>query len=240
MVDLDSKAILHAKNPDLKLLPASTTKIMTGLIALENYDLDDIVTIDTLDSEGQVMELELDEKITVKNLLYGLLVQSGNDAASALANHYPGGESEFVKAMNQKLTDLNLHDTQFQNPSGLDNYGHYTTVHDLALLSVEVIKNQQFLKFVNTQSITVNDTSGEISHELETINQLLGKVPGLKGLKTGWTELAGECLVTYTERQGQQVVVVVLGSLDRFGESKTLIDWAFTNHRWESQPEATH
>lgn len=240
VVDLDSKALLMQVNPNLKLLPASTTKIMTGLIALENYDPDDIVTIKSVDIEGQTMKLELGEKITVENLLFGLLVQSGNDAAIALSEHYPGGKKEFIKAMNDKLKELNLNDTQFQNPTGLDNYGHYTTVHDLALLSAEALKNKHFLDFVNTTNITVTDVEGEITHELETINQLLGEIPGLKGIKTGWTELAGECLVTYTKRGSKQIIAVVLGSSNRFGESATLIDWAFTNHQWKGQPEATH
>ena len=240
VVDLDSKALLYQKNPDLKLLPASTTKIITALIALEEYDLDDVVTVNSVKVEGQTMELEFGEKITVENLLYGLLVQSGNDAAVALAQHYPGGEEEFIKAMNTKLKKLNLHDTQFQNPTGLDNYGHYTTVHDLSLLSAEALKNDTFKKIVNTPKITVTDTTREIEHELETINDLLGKIPGLKGIKTGWTELAGECLVTYTKRNSKEIIVVVLGSQDRFGESETLIDWSFTNHQWATPSEAIH
>ena len=240
VVDLDSKALLFQKNPDLKLLPASTTKIMTALIALEEYDLDDVVTVNSVNVEGQTMELEFGEKITVENLLYGLLVQSGNDAAVALAQHYPGGEEEFIKAMNNKLKELNLHDTQFQNPTGLDNYGHYTTVHDLSLLSTQALKNDTFKKIVSTSNLTVTDVTGEIEHELETINDLLGKIPGLKGIKTGWTELAGECLVTYTKRNSREIIVVVLGSQDRFGESETLIDWSFTNHQWATPPEAIH
>ncbi len=240
VVDLDSRAILFSKNPDQKLLPASTTKIMTALVALDNYDLDDIVTINNLNGNGQAMKLELKEKITVENLLYGLLVQSGNDAATALADFHPDGESGFVKAMNQKAKNLNLHDTQFQNPSGLDNFGHYTTVHDLSLLAVEAMKNKTFQKMVNTQRITVSDVSNTITHELETINQLLGKVPGVIGVKTGWTEISGECLVTFTKRDNRKIITVILGSLDRFGESESLINWSFTNHQWEDLPEAIH
>ncbi len=238
VVDVDSKALLVSKNPDLKLLPASTTKIMTALVALDNYDLDDYVTINQLNVEGQLMDLELGERITVENLLYGLLVQSGNDAAIALANHHPDGKKAFIKLMNQKLTDLNLTNSQFQNPTGLDEYGHYTTVHDLSLLAAQAMQNQTFQKIVKTKSITVTDKSGEITHELEAINELLGHVPGLEGIKTGWTELAGECLVTYTKRENKDIIVVVLGSLDRFGESEQLIDWSFTNHQWSLVPEA--
>jgi serine-type D-Ala-D-Ala carboxypeptidase (penicillin-binding protein 5/6) len=241
VVDVNSKAILYTKNPDQKLLPASITKIMTALIALETYNLDDLVTVKSLEGvEGQIMELELGEQITVENLLYGLLVQSGNDAAIVLAQFHPEGRIGFVEAMNDKLVNLNLHDTQFQNPSGLDEYGHYTTVHDLSLFAAHAMESNTFTKMVNTQNITVFNTDHSIIHELETINQLLGKISGLKGVKTGWTELAGECLVTDTERGHREIITVVLGSLDRFGESQSLIDWAFTNHQWiEVQPN-TH
>jgi D-alanyl-D-alanine carboxypeptidase (penicillin-binding protein 5/6) len=233
VVDVDSKTILFNKNPDLKLLPASTTKIMTGLIVIENYDLDDIVTITSVSDTGQKMDLEIGERITVENLLYGLLVQSGNDAATALAQFHPDGQDAFIALMNQKLKDLNLHDTQFTNAAGLDAYGHYTTVHDLSLLAAVAMKNPQFKKIVSTQGITVSDVDQTIFHQLEAINELLGQIRGLAGIKTGWTELAGECLVTYIKRGDKQIITVVLGSQDRFGETQQLIDWAFTNHQWK-------
>jgi len=233
IVDVDSKTILFNKNPDLKLLPASTTKIMTGLIVIENYDLDDIVTITSVSGTGQKMDLEIGERITVESLLYGLLVQSGNDAATALAQFHPGGQDAFIALMNQKLKDLNLHDTQFTNAAGLDAYGHYTTVHDLSLLAAAAMKNPQFKKIVSTQGITVSDVDQTIFHQLEAINELLGQIRGLAGIKTGWTELAGECLVTYIKRGDKQIITVVLGSQDRFGETQQLIDWAFTNHQWK-------
>jgi len=232
VIDVKTKTILFDKNPDLKLLPASTTKIMTGLIVLENYDLNDVVLIESVNGTGQKMRLEMGERITVENLLYGLLVQSGNDAATALAQYYPQGQDAFIDLMNQKAKDLGLNHTQFTNSAGLDAYGHYTTVHDLGLLSAEAIKNRLFKKVVSTQAITVSDVDNTITHELETINDLLGNVPGLAGIKTGWTDLAGECLVTYTKRGNQEIITVILGSQDRFKESQTLIEWAFANHQW--------
>jgi len=240
IIDVNSKAILFQKNSDLKLLPASTTKIMTGLVALETYDLDDIVTIDTANGTGQTMELEVNERITVESLLYGLLVQSANDAATALAEFHPDGHDGFIVAMNQKAQDLHLFDTQFANPSGLDAYGHYTTVHDLSLLAAQAMENPIFKRIVSTQGITVSDVDNSIFHELEAINQLLGEIPGLAGIKTGWTELAGECLVTYTKRDTHEIIAVVLGSQDRFGETRQLIDWTFANHQWLEAPAATH
>lgn len=239
VIDVNSKTIMFKKNSDLKLLPASTTKVMTGLVVLETYDLDDIVTIDTLNGTGQTMELELNERITVENLLYGLLVQSANDAATALAEFHPDGQDGFIAAMNQKAKDLHLSNTQFANPSGLDAYGHYTTVHDLSLLAAQAMENPIFKRIVSTQGITVSDVTNSIFHELEAINQLLGEIPGLTGIKTGWTELAGECLVTYIKRGTHEIIVVILGSQDRFEETRQLIDWAFANHQWLEAPAAT-
>lgn len=239
VIDVDSKTVLFQKNPDLKLLPASTTKIMTALIALETYDLNDVITITTPVNTGQSMQLKTGEKITVENLLYGLLVASGNDAAVALAQNHPDGEDGFIAAMNQKAKILHLDNTHFTNAIGLDAYGHTTTVHDLALLTAEAIKTPTFKKIVATIGITVTDVDNTIVHELETINELLGKVPGVAGVKTGWTQFAGECLVAYTKRDNQEIITVVLGSFDRFAESASLINWAFSNHQWQ-ELEATH
>jgi D-alanyl-D-alanine carboxypeptidase len=239
VVDADTQAILMTKNADEPLPPASTTKIMTALVALDYYDLGQVLTIDKPHLSGQVMELEEGEKITVENLLYGLLVQSGNDAAKALADYYPGGEEAFVKAMNQKAQDLGLQNTQFKNPTGLDQFGHYTSVHDLVLLAAAAMRQPTFAKMVGTPAITVTDVDNTIVHELETLNDVLGVVEGLSGVKTGWTELAGECLVTYVERDGRAIITVVLASSDRFGESATLIDWVYQNFNWQAVPESS-
>ena len=234
VIDVDSKAIIYQKNPDLKLLPASTTKIMTALVALDNYKLSDIVTIGNIQVEPTNMNLIPGEKITVENLLYGLLVASANDSAVALAQFYPTGEAGFVAAMNQKAQDLHLDSTQFINPIGLDNYNHYTTVHDLSLLAAVVLQNSEFAKIVSTIAITVTDTDNTVIHELKNVNQLLGQVPGLAGVKTGLTQLAGECLVAYVQRDGHRIITVILDSSDRFGETRALIDWVFANYRWET------
>jgi D-alanyl-D-alanine carboxypeptidase len=236
VIDADSKAILLAKNPDEKLLPASTTKIMTALVALDKFALTDVVSVGDLTVEPMIMKLKSGERITVENLLYGLLVGSANDAAIALARFYPGGQAEFVKAMNQKARELHLESTQFTNPIGLDNVGHYTTSHDLSLLAAVAMQNPEFAKLVSTQAITVSDADNTVSHELTNVNQLLGKIPGLAGVKTGWTINAGECLVSYTVRNHRKIITVVLDSADRFGETAILIDWVWANHRWEEFP----
>ncbi|EFK96013.1 protein containing Peptidase S11, D-alanyl-D-alanine carboxypeptidase A domain [sediment metagenome] len=240
VIDADDKTILYSKNPDLKLLPASTTKIMTALVALQAYPLDKVIIIDSVHQTGQVMKLQPGEKITVENLLYGLLVNSANDAATILAQNYPGGEDEFIKAMNQKSRDLGLVNTNFTNASGLDAYGHFTTAHDLALIAAEAMKQPVFKKIVGTLGITVADVDNTVAHSLVTINELLGKVPGLSGVKTGWTEAAGECFVAFVLRDNHQIITVVLGSADRFGETQQLINWVYSNFSWRVVAPASH
>lgn len=242
VLDRDSAVLMYGKNDDVRLLPASTVKIMTALVALGNYGLDDVLTVREIAHQGQQsMNLIKGEKMTVANLLYGLLVASANDAAMVFAENYPGGSGAFVAAMNQKAKDLNLIATHFANPTGLDSdekgklladYS-YTTALDLARLAAVALRNDTIDQVVATPKITVTDISGRIIHDLDNINTLLGKVEGLKGLKTGWTEEAGECLVGYAERNGRGIISVILGSEDRFGETAKLIDWAFSNHQWE-------
>jgi D-alanyl-D-alanine carboxypeptidase len=239
VIDAESKVILFQKNPDQKLLPASTTKIMTALVVLDSYDLKKVIKIDTVHQTGQVMELEPGEKISVENLLYGLLVQSANDAATVLALNFPGGQDKFIEAMNDKAAALGLTRTHFTNSTGLDAYDHYTSAHDLALMGATAMRNPTFKKIVGTAGISVADTSNTVSHDLETINELLGVTPGLSGIKTGWAELAGECFVSFVSRGGHDLVTVVLGSADRFGETVTLIDWVYSNHRWQTVSPTT-
>jgi len=236
-IDLSSAAILYQKNPDYQMLPASTTKIMTALVALDHFKFSDVLTIkQASDSIGHSMNLIKGEKISVENLLYGILVESGNDAAFALASNYPGGYSAFVKAMNHKAQQLNLSNTHFRNVSGVEQWGHLTTVKDLSVLAKHALQNPTFAKMVNTKTITVKSEDGSTIHVLENINQLLGKVQGIKGVKTGWTENAGECLVSFVERNDRQIITVILKSQDRFGETEKLIDWVYSSYYWETAP----
>lgn len=233
----DSGTILHQINPDTRLHPASTTKIMTALTALDVYSPNDILTVKTGDQAiGQSVHLETGQQFTAKDLLYAILVASGNDAALTLAENYPdGGYSRFVELMNQKAKDLHLKNTSFTNVSGIEGGNHKTTVHDLAILTKEAINNPLFMEIVNTPQITITDTTNQTQYKLETTNQLLGKIEGLKGIKTGWTENAGECLITYVERNNKKIITVVLNSSDRFGETKQLIDWVYSHHAWPKQ-----
>jgi D-alanyl-D-alanine carboxypeptidase len=205
---------------------------MTALIILDKYSLDDVFTVKSVITDGRVMNLVQGEKLTVESLLYGTLVHSANDAAYALAENYPGGVQEFVNQMNKKAKELGLNNTNFTNPVGFDDPNHYTTANDLVALSVYAFQNKTIDKIVSTKSITVSDTTYTYFHELHNVNQLLGKVAGIAGLKTGYTQNAGEVLISVVKKNGESVLFAVLKSADRFGETEKLIDWVFNNFKW--------
>ncbi len=234
VVDVDSGVFLYTRNGEVLLAPASTTKILAALVVLDHYQLEDIVTVKTVASNGQVMGLVPGERMTVENLLYGMLIQSGNDAAYALAEHFPGGTPKFVEAMNAKAQELHLTKSTFTNPVGYDDPNHKMTPLDLARLARIALDNKTVAKMVAIPEITISDVTHTYFHPLKNINQLLGRIPGVGGIKTGWTEEAGENLVTLVERNGHRVIIVVLQSKDRFGETAKLIDWVFANYAWET------
>lgn len=233
-VDLDSAVVLYEKNADQRLLPASTTKIMTALVAFENYNLEQIVTVGRVNVIGQKMHLVMGEKISVRDLLYGLLVFSANDAAEVLAAQMPGGREAFIEAMNKKAVELHLEHSHFVNPTGLDAIDHYSSARDLVRVAEFAMRNQLFSDIVATKQMTVKSQDGKIVHPLKNINELLGKVDGVVGVKTGWTEGARENLVTLVNRDNKRILIALLGSQDRFGETKELIEWLYTNTHWKS------
>lgn len=230
--DSDSGVFLYKRNENVELSPASTTKLLTALVALENFSLDDVVTIKQMNIDGQSMGLVPGERITVENLLYGALIYSGNDAAWALSEYYPGGEPKFVEAMNAKGRDLHLTHSRFTNPVGYDDPNHKMTPEDLALLGEAALNNKTIAKMVAIPEITISDVTHTYFHQLKNVNQLLGKIPGVGGIKTGWTEGAGENLITLVERGGHKIIIVTLHSQDRFGDTSKLIDWTFGNYQW--------
>src|SRR5258706_423742 len=156
-----------------------------------------------------------------------------NDAAETLAQDYPGGYDAFINAMNTKAQDLSMTNSHFDNPVGLDGDGQRSTAKDLVRVSEVAMRNSEFAKVVGTKNITVHDDSTKFSYNLRNVNELLGSVPGVMGVKTGWTENARENLVTYIERDNHKIMIAILGSQDRFGETKELIDWIFTNYKWQ-------
>ena len=232
VLDVPSGIILYSKNSENRLSPASTTKIATALVAFDSYKLDDILEVKTIEGNGSSMGLVKGEKITFESLLYGLLVASANDAAVTLAENYPGGPDAFVGAMNKKVRFLKLHNTHFTNPTGFDYPGHYTSAQDLARLATVMLKDKTLAKIVATRAITVSDTSYTYFHDLKNVNQLLGDIPGVAGVKTGYTENAEECVVTLVKRDDHEVLTVVLRSEDRFRETNDLISWVFQNYKW--------
>src|SRR4030042_4518901 len=214
--DVDSGVYLYKRNEGELLAPASTTKLLTALVALDSYNLDDVVTVKTVMNDGQVMKLVSGERITVENLLFGALIHSGNDAAYALAEHYPGGVDKFVEAMNKKAKELHLDNSTFTNPVGYDDPNHKMTPIDLARLGSVALDNKVIAKMVAIPQITISDVTHTYFHPLKNVNELLGKIPGVGGIKTGWTEEAGENIITLIERNGHHVITVVLHSQDRF------------------------
>lgn len=234
VIDLGSGVPLYEKNPDAKLLPASTTKIITALVAMDVYNLDQIIKIPQgVRVEGQKIGLYEGEEMIVENLLNALLVYSANDAAEALAKSYPLGREAFINLMNIKAMELSMNNTHFYNPTGFDGEYQYSTAKDLVRATEVAMRNPIFSKIVGTKESVVTDVTGKNIYKIKNINKLLGEVEGVKGIKTGWTENARENLVTFVERDGHRVLIALLGSSDRFGETKELIDWIFSNYNWE-------
>jgi D-alanyl-D-alanine carboxypeptidase len=232
-IDLDSGISLYEKDPDKPFLPASTTKIVTALVAMEYYSLDSVLKVGKVKVDGQKMGLVKGEEISFLDLLHGLLIYSANDAAEVLAQNFPGGRDAFIAAMNAKVKNLGLINTHFTNPSGLEEKGHVSTAKDLVKVAAYAMKNPTFAKVVATKQRLVKSKDGKIKHKLVNINELLGKVDGVLGVKTGWTENARENLVTYVERNGHRLMIALLGSQDRFGETEELINWMFENYEWK-------
>ncbi|KKS96120.1 MAG: D-alanyl-D-alanine carboxypeptidase [Candidatus Gottesmanbacteria bacterium GW2011_GWA2_43_14] len=237
--DLESGVVMYAKNEKQTLFPASTTKIMTALVILDKFALDDVLSVKTVITSGRIMNLTSGEELTVEALLYGTLVHSANDAAYTLAENYPGGYDAFIDAMNRKAVELNLTDTHFTNPVGFDDANHYSTAEDLAKLAGYALDNKVIAKIVATRGITVSDVSYLYFHDLKNVNILLGRIAGLSGVKTGFTENAGEILISEVKKNGHSVLFVVLKSADRFGETVQLIDWVFNNFNWVSLAQIT-
>ena len=228
-VDLESFTPLFEKNTHTHFYPASTTKIITALVAIDVYKLDDVLTVQRVVAEGQKMGLVEGELITFENLLYGLLVHSGNDAAYVLADNYGGGYDAFVSLMNKKARDLHMHDSFFKNPAGLDDFGQYTSPFDLSLAGRALLNNHVLAKIVSIKSITVSDVDFKYFHKLDNVNKLLGEIPGIGGLKTGYTQDAGENLVTFYKKNKHTFLIIILKSQDRFEDTKHMVSWIDSN-----------
>ena len=228
LYDLTTKEVLYVKNPKEKLPMASLTKIMTAVIALENKKANDKYIVKPEDLVGEdAMGLSQGEVLTLSDLLYGVILHSGNDAAETLANTYPTGRTGFIKAMNDKVKSLGITDTNFTNPTGLEGDGkQYTTAYDLLVITNFALSNfPLFNEVVSTFDYHIPYTALHKEFYLENETNLLTSYPGVKGVKTGYTLESGLCLVTYLDYNGHKIIGVLLGSDNRIKDMKALLDY---------------
>lgn len=231
--DRKTKEIIWGKNENEKKAMASTTKIMTAIVVLEKGNLSDVVTISkkAANTGGSRLKINTNDKVSVLDLLYGLMLRSGNDAAVALAEYVGGSIEGFAELMNKKATEIGLKNTHFVTPHGLDNIEHYTTAYELAVLTDYAMQNEKFSKIVNTKNTTISING--VARNIYNTNELLGTLNGVNGVKTGFTNNAGRCLVTSCTRNGNQIITVVLGcdaKKYRTSDSIKLIEYAFKNY----------
>ncbi|MGA2911439.1 MAG: D-alanyl-D-alanine carboxypeptidase family protein [Candidatus Levyibacteriota bacterium] len=227
--DTTTKEVLYSKNPTERLPMASLTKIMTVIVALENKKKDDTYVVSKDDLVGEdSMGLDAGERLSLEELMYGMMLHSANDAAEVLANNFPGGRSAFIQAMNNKVKSLGLTDTHFTNPTGLEGDGkQYTTAYDLTVMTEYTLTNfPLFAQVVSTFDYNIPQTATHKAFYLENETNLLTSYPGVKGVKDGYTPEAGLCLVTYLDYGGHKIIGVVLGSGDRRGEMIELLDYS--------------
>ena len=232
--DRISKSMIIGKNEDIKSAMASTTKIMTTIVILEKADLNKTVTVSAKagGTGGSRLGLKRGDKASVRDLLYGLMLRSGNDAAVALAEHVGGSVKEFAELMNEKAIELGLTNTHFVTPHGLDDANHYTTALELAKLTDYAMNNETFSKIVGTKSITIYINTQP--RQINTTNELLGVLNGVVGVKTGFTNNAGRCLVTETKRNNMDIITIVLGAdtkKDRTKDSVNLIEYTYSKYK---------
>lgn len=239
VLDRNSKAVLYAKNENKRVPMASTTKIMTAIVLLENLGVNNNFTLNTQVEVckeagavgGSRLGLKAGNKITINDLLYGLMLCSGNDAAIQIAVSIGGNVENFANLMNKKAEELGLKDTHFVTPHGLDKPEHYTTAYELALIADYALNIEKIAKVVNTKTYTVNINGN--SKTINNTNELLGYLNGVNGVKTGFTNGAGRCLVTSVNRNGFNIITVVLGADTkkiRTKDSISLIEYTYSNY----------
>lgn len=226
-MELSTGTVLDESNPDKRLPMASTTKIMTAIIIIEENDLEEVITVpdEAVGVEGSSIYLKKNEQISVKDLLYGLMLRSGNDSAAALAIHNSGSVEKFVEKMNTKARKIGAENTQFANPSGLPDDNHFTTAKDLCLIARYAMKNPVFKEVVATKNY-----KGQFRNFVNK-NKMLYNYDGANGIKTGYTVKAGRCLVSSAERDGMGVICVVLNCPDMYAESGRILDKCFKNFK---------
>ena len=231
VIEVNSGRIIYSNNSNDKLPMASTTKILTALTVIENFNVDREITVpkSCVGVEGSSVYLREGEKLTVKELLYGLMLRSGNDCAECLASCLID-RAEFIKLMNKTAKSAGATNSNFTNPHGLPDENHYTTAHDLAKISVKAIKNPIFKEIVSTKKTNISNDGYAYDRLLVNKNKLLFSYDGCTGIKTGYTKKAGRCLVTSAERNGLEIVSVVINSPQMWERTKELLDNSFNSY----------
>lgn len=231
LIDVTSGRILYSKDGDKELRIASLTKIMTAIVAIEQGKLDDKVKVSStaFAKEGSSLYLKLGEEMTLENMLYGLMLRSGNDAASAIAEHVGGSEEGFVLLMNQKAEEIGLKHSHFMNPHGLDADGHYSTANDLARLTAYALHNPVFKRIVATEDKSAPNPNESWEYSWHNKNKMLRLYEGADGVKTGYTKKAFRCLVSSATRNGQQLAAVTLNDGDDWNDHARMLDFGFEN-----------
>ncbi|MFY9484743.1 MAG: serine hydrolase [Patescibacteria group bacterium] len=242
LYDPESGYLVAGNEAETPVPIASLTKLMTGILVSEHYDLSKEIEVSrsAVSVIGSDAKLRLGEKLTIESLLKALLIVSANDAGYVLAEQYEGGLAGFINAMNDRATTIGLHKTQFKDPVGLDDTGR-STAKELAVLSAYFLKNPELAKIVKTPKTTISSTDGRLVHELESSNRLITEdlyYPGILGIKTGFTPDAGHSITVAAERNGHTLVAVVLNTYQNTKdasakEAAKLLDWGFGNLDWE-------
>ena len=234
VVEQTSKRVLYGENENEKLYPASTTKVLTALCVLNNLPLDRVVTVPKIAEgvEGSSIYLKAGQKITVEDLLFGLMLRSGNDAAVTLAVETSGSIENFARLMNETAKECGAKNSNFVNPHGLHDENHYTTAYDLAQIAAKAYENDDFVRIASSKlkKIKVDDVETVIANK----NKMLKLYDGANGVKTGFTKASGRCLVSGAKQGGMQLISVVLNCGDMWNESVRLLDFGFDNYEMVS------
>lgn len=238
-IDGASGKILFSKDPDAARFPASTTKIMTGLLLVEHCKPDDIITApwDVKLVKESSMHLKPFEKLRAKDMLLALMLRSANDGCYAVAVHLAGSVEKFAEMMNARAREIGCTGTHFHNPNGLNDPQHYTTAHDLALIGREAMKNPWFASVVKTYRVKIARSMNQADVWMVNHNKRLPKDPSCEGIKTGWTVPAGRCFVGSTSRDGWRAITVVLKAKDWQADTTKLTDWVYGRYEKRDQVE---
>lgn len=236
LMDMDSGRVLYERNAGARMLIASTTKILTALVAIRDGNLSDTVKVsrEAAYTEGSSMYLKEGEELTLETLLYGLLLCSGNDAAVAVAEHVGGSVEGFVERMNETALELGMEDSSFANPNGLDDEEHYSTAYDMALLARAAMGNETLVRIASTRTATVGGRT------MTNHNKLLRYMDGCLGLKTGYTRAAGRTLVSCAERNGQRLIAVTLQDGNDWADHQSLYDYGFSAYPAKRMAQLGH